>query len=183
MRRFFDDLKCICEVDHQSQRKRKHSMLSSQVSGRAKSFTSKIPIAGVCLALVLLITLGFVQTSIAGNMIHVSTPSPGVTGQCSLQEAIYSAEFGESIALNQADPDTPYATACEPGTGDGDTIILESGTTYNFSKSWDGDAHNYMGRTATPIIFKNLTISGNGATLAWTDNGGHPENFRLFAVG
>jgi len=158
-------------------------MLSSQVSGRAKSFTSKIPIAGVCLALVLLITLGFVQTSIAGNMIHVSTPSPGVTGQCSLQEAIYSAEFGESIALNQADPDTPYATACEPGTGDGDTIILESGTTYNFSKSWDGDAHNYMGRTATPIIFKNLTISGNGATLAWTDNGGHPENFRLFAVG
>jgi hypothetical protein len=54
---------------------------------------------------------------------------------------------------------------------------------YSFSKSWDGDAHNYMGRTTTPIIFKNMTILGNGATLQWTDNGGQPENFRLFAVG
>jgi len=39
-----------------------------------------------------------------------------------------------------------------------------------------------MGPTATPIIFKNITIEGNGATLERTSNG-NTENFRLFAVG
>lgn len=33
--------------------------------------------------------------------------------------------------------------------------------------------------TATPIIFTNITIQGNGATLEWTGTG----NSRLFAVG
>src|SRR5206468_1235493 len=44
---------------------------------------------------------------------------------------------------------------------------------------WDRDAHNPFGLTATPIIFANITIQGNGATLAWTG----AENSRLFAVG
>src|SRR5690349_6131024 len=119
----------------------------------------------------------------AGNMIHVNTPTPGATGLCSLQEAIYSAELGTNIALSQTDPDTTYPTTCEPGSGDGDTIVLKQGEVYSFGKSWDGDAHNYMGPTATPIIFKDITIQGNGATLQWVPNVKNPENFRLFAVG
>jgi hypothetical protein len=130
----------------------------------------------------ILVILGMVERCVAGSTIHVNTPSPGATRLCSLQEAIYSAEFGSNIALSQTDPDTTYTTTCEPGTGGGDTIILQSGTTYSFNKSWDGDAHNYMGPTATPIIFTNITIQGNGATLQWNDTGNSPA-FRLFAVG
>src|SRR5689334_25442168 len=74
-------------------------------------------------AFLVVATLGIVQKCLAGNTIHVSTTSPGVTGQCSLQEAIYSAELGASIAVNKTDSDTTYTTTCEPGTGNGDTII------------------------------------------------------------
>ncbi len=115
----------------------------------------------------------------AGNTIHVNTPSPGVTGLCSLQEAIYSTEFATNIAISHTDPDTTYTTTCEPGTGDGDTIVLKQGEIYSFSQSWDGDAHNIFGPTATPLIFSNITIEGNGATLQWTGTG----NSRLFAIG
>ncbi|HEY7304011.1 MAG TPA: DUF11 domain-containing protein, partial [Bryobacteraceae bacterium] len=50
---------------------------------------------------------------------------------------------------------------------------------YSFNTFWDRDAHNPFGLTATPIIFTNITIQGNGATLQWTGTG----NSRLFAVG
>lgn len=112
--------------------------------------------------------------------IHVTTTTQGNTGgtACSLQEAIYSAEFGQNIAIDQTDPDHNYTTNCEPGSGSGDTIVLEN-KTYSFNAVWDGDAHNILGPTATPIIFKTLTIQGNGATLKWTGAG----NVRLFAIG
>ena len=112
--------------------------------------------------------------------IHVTTTTQGNTGgtACSIQEAIYSAELGQNIAIDQTDPDHNYTTACEPGTGSGDTIVLEN-KTYSFTALWDGDAHNPFGPTATPIIFKTMTIQGNGATLKWTGAG----NVRLFAVG
>ncbi len=49
--------------------------------------------------------------TLSGATIHVNTTDQGVTsGQCSLQEAIYSAEFGanpatgKAIALDQTDP-------------------------------------------------------------------------------
>jgi len=50
---------------------------------------------------------------------------------------------------------------------------------YWFNTFWDRDAHNPFGLMATPIIFTNITIPGNGATLQWTGTG----NSRLFAVG
>lgn len=134
--------------------------------------------------LIAFMLLLIVHQTPAGSTITVDTTDPGVTnGQCSFQEAIYAAEFGANIALNQTDPDTTYSTGCAPGSGNGDTIVLQAGETYSFDKSWDGDAHNYMGPTATPIIFTSITIQGNGATLQWTDGGHAPENFRLFAVG
>jgi len=99
-----------------------------------------------------------------------------------VQEAIHSAEFGTNIAISHTDQDTTYPTTCEPGTGDGDTIVLKPGEVYSFDKFWDGDSHNYMGPTATPIIFKDIIIQGNGATLQWV-SGANPQTFRLFAVG
>jgi len=134
-------------------------------------------------ALIVLAIFALSARSSAATTIYVTTPFEGVSsGGCSLQEAIYSAEFGANIAISQTDPDTTYTTGCEPGTGDGDTIVLKNGEVYTFDKSWDADAHNYMGPTATPIIFKNITIEGNGAMLERTNNG-NTENFRLFAVG
>src|SRR5215469_16865059 len=111
--------------------------------------------------------------------IYVNTTAQGVTnGLCSFQEAIYSAEFGKNLAIDQTDPDDTYSTGCVSGTGNGDTIVLPGGT-LEFDRFWDGDAHNPFGPTATPIIFKTITIQGNGATLVWTGAG----NSRLFAVG
>lgn len=110
--------------------------------------------------------------------IHVNTTQQGVTtGQCSLQEAIYSSEFKTNSAIGATDPDNFYTTGCEPGTGV-DTIELPSNEVFNFTQFWDGDAHNIFGPTATPVIFSTITIEGNGATLQWTGAG----NSRLFAV-
>jgi uncharacterized repeat protein (TIGR01451 family) len=134
----------------------------------------------IAIAIALLVALAFAQLARAQATIHVNTTTQGVTygNACSLQEAIYSAEFGNNIAIDSTDPDHNYTTACEPGTGNGDTIVLEN-KTYSFSVLWDGDAHNPFGPTATPIIFKTMTIQGNGAMLQWTGTG----NVRLFAVG
>jgi FIMAH domain-containing protein len=134
-------------------------------------------------ALVVLATFALSERSSAGTTIHVTTPFEGVSsGGCTVQEAIYSAEFGTNIAISHTDQDTTYPTTCEPGTGDGDTIVLKPGEVYSFDKFWDGDSHNYMGPTATPIIFKDIIIQGNGATLQWV-SGANPQTFRLFAVG
>lgn len=129
--------------------------------------------------LISVLTAALAGHGAAAATITVDTTNEGVTsGHCSLQEAMYSAEFGTNIALNSAFPMQPYGTACAPGSGSGDTIVLQAGATYSFTKSWV-DLYNYMGPTATPIIFKPMTIEGNGATLQWTGSG----NSRLFAVG
>jgi len=131
------------------------------------------------LAAILLATIGIAQRSAAQNTIYVNTTTQGASnGSCSLQEAIYSAEFGANTAINATSPDSFYTTGCVAGSGNGDTIVLPNGV-FQFSSLWDGDAYNPFGPTATPIIFKNITIQGNGATLKWTGTG----NSRLFAVG
>jgi len=96
-----------------------------------------------------------------------------------LQEAIYSAEFASNTALNLTDPDRFYTSGCQlQGSSGPFTIVLQK-TVYSFNTFWDRDAHNPFGLTATPIIFTDITIQGNGATLQWTGTG----NSRLFAVG
>jgi len=112
----------------------------------------------------------YVTTTLEDN----SDPS-----NCSLREAIYAAEFGGSIAIGSTDPDTTYNTGCTDGSGTWNNIVLQTGSTYQFTRFWDGDAHNPFGPTATPIIFKTISIEGNGATLVWDGAG----NSRLFAVG
>ena len=133
------------------------------------------------LAAIPLLTLGSAQQIVAQTTIQVTTTQQGVTdpSHCSLQEAIYAAEFGSNTALNLTDPDRFYTTGCVlQGASGPFTIVLEN-TVYSFNASWDRDAHNPFGFTATPIIFANITIQGNGATLEWTGTG----NSRLFAVG
>ena len=113
-----------------------------------------------------------------------STTTPGDPHQlagepfCSLQEAIYATEFDADVALDQTDPDDTYFSGCADPSGNWNTITLQN-VTYQFNQSWDGDAHNAFGSTVTPIIFKAITIQGNGATLQWTGAG----YARLFAVG
>jgi uncharacterized repeat protein (TIGR01451 family) len=127
------------------------------------------------------IALGSAQRIGAQTTILVTTTQQGVTdpSQCSLQEAIYAAEFGSNTALNLTDPDRFYTTGCIlQGASAPFTIVLQKAV-YSFNTSWDRDAHNPLGLTATPIIFANITIQGNGATLEWTGTG----NSRLFAVG
>jgi hypothetical protein len=104
--------------------------------------------------------------------------------QCSLQEAFYASEFKSNLAINSSNPEITYTTGCEAGTGNGDTIMLPPGAVFTFDHSWDQDSHNYMGPTATPIVFSKIIIEGNGATLQWLDHGGAaPVNSRLFAIG
>jgi hypothetical protein len=60
--------------------------------------------------------------------------------------------------------------------------VLPAHAVFTFDHFWDGDAHNIFGPTATPVIFSNITIEGNGATLQWVDTFS-PGNSRLFAIG
>lgn len=128
----------------------------------------------------ILVLLAFNPPCAAQVHIFVTTTAAGVTnGQCSLQEAIYSSEFKSNIAISATNPDIKYSTACVPGTGNGDTIVLPTGAVLSFGRPWDQDAHNRYGPTATPIIFSKITIEGNGATLQWVGF----LSSRLFAVG
>src|SRR5215471_16353813 len=135
----------------------------------------------IALAATPFLALGSAQLTEAQTTIEVTTTQQGVTdaGNCSLQEAIYAAEFGSNTALNLTDPDRFYSTGCVlQGASAPFTIVLQK-TVYTFNTSWDRDAHNPFGPTATPLIFANIFIQGNGATLQWTGTG----NSRLFAVG
>jgi len=116
--------------------------------------------------------------------IQVNTKQQGVSnGQCSLQEAIYSSEFKLNIAVDSTDPDHFYTTGCAVGTGNDTIWLVPTGAVFDFERSWDGDAHNIYGPTATPVIFSTITIEGNGATLEWANTFSPIGNSRLFAVG
>jgi uncharacterized repeat protein (TIGR01451 family) len=114
----------------------------------------------------------------AANMIFVTTTQQGITDQfnCSLQEAIYAANFDQAIAIDSTNPDHFYDTGCVAGSGN-DTIVLPAGAVFQMSTIID-DAHNPTGPTATPIVFTNITIEGNGSTIQKIGN----LNMRAFAV-
>ena len=113
--------------------------------------------------------------------IHVDTSNPVnvAADHCSLQEAIYATEFGSNVALDQTDPDDTYNTGCSDSSGAWNVIDLPGGN-LTFTTFWGGDAHNPFGATATPIIFKAITIRGHGTILQPAAGAG---NFRLFAIG
>src|SRR5205814_2974395 len=152
---------------------------------------------GLFLALISFAITGENSTAAAsgsGARIYVTTTVQKIgeiaSGGCSLQEAIYSSVLHQSvtdtngiahgIAIDATDPDHFIATDCVAGTGNGDTIVLPSGGTFNLTTYLDGDAYNPYGPTATPIIFSAVTIEGDGAALQWSGGSG---NVRLLAVG
>jgi hypothetical protein len=98
-------------------------------------------------------------------------------GGCSLVEAIYSANFDDNVAIDSINPDHFVTTECVRGNGN-DTILLPANAVFQMS-SITSDAHNYMGPTATPIIFSNITIEANGSRLERTGN----LNIRAFSIG
>jgi len=133
---------------------------------------------------VLVSLLGVAGVHRAGaNTIFVTTLQQKIssTGGCSLQEAIYSANLHDSVAVAFVDSngvDQLIPTECVPGSGD-DLIVLPSSGVFLMSSIVD-DAHNFTGPTATPIITSTITIQGNGATLKWVNAS---LNARAFAVG
>ncbi|HWW14797.1 MAG TPA: choice-of-anchor Q domain-containing protein [Candidatus Dormibacteraeota bacterium] len=135
----------------------------------------------VALATALLVTLGAADRA-TGNIIFVTTSEQKITtsGGCSLQEAIYSANFHNNVAINFVNPAGSVhfiTTQCVPGTGD-DTIVLPSGGVFLMNAIVD-DAQNPFGPTATPLITSNITIEAFGATLQHTGS----SKLRAFAVG
>ena len=120
----------------------------------------------------------------SGAVIPVTTVEQKIseTGGCSLQEAIFSANFDQNVAISGYTllfPRQPIfiTTQCVPGSGD-DIIVLPAAATLSFSKVID-DAINPTGPTANPIIASRMTILAFGATLQRVGT----VNFRLFAVG
>ena len=134
----------------------------------------------IALAAAMLAIIASAQRSAAQATIFVTTTQQGVTDpkNCSLQEAIYSAEFGQNIAIGATSPDSAYQTGCVPGSGNGDTIVLQSvALSVHQPMGWgraqslwaDGDAdhlqdHHHSGQR------RNAAMAGTG-------------NSRLFAVG
>jgi hypothetical protein len=70
--------------------------------------------------------------------------------RCSLQEAIYSANFDSNIAISGYSGSTPIVvvTQCVPGSGD-DIIVLPAAALMQFSNIVD-DAYNPAGQRRHP---------------------------------
>src|SRR5438552_2479906 len=133
----------------------------------------------VVVPIVVLFAASVVQPALA-NPIVVTTTQQGVTDprNCSLQEAIHSANFHQALAIDSTNPDHFYTTGCMPGSGN-DIITLPDGAVLQMT-SIEDDAHNPFGPTATPIVFSNIIIEANGATLVAAADA---PNMRAFAVG
>jgi hypothetical protein len=139
-------------------------------------------VMGVIVVLALVSLTTFAGTAHAAT-ITVTTTVPGVNddAQCSLQEAIYSANLDASTAPDPAhptDPDAYVATGCAAGTGD-DTIFLPPGGVFTMQGP-TADVLNYTGATATPMVTSTVVIEAAGAKIV---HGGGPLAYRAFAVG
>jgi len=113
---------------------------------------------------------------VAGAVIPVTTVEQKISsaGGCSLQEAIYSANYDASVAVQYVGTTAVLIqTQCVAGSGD-DSIVLPAGAVFQLSKIVD-DADNPTGPTATPIIFSKITLFAYGAILQRTGS----KNFRL----
>jgi hypothetical protein len=132
---------------------------------------------------VTLVVLGLRNAAEAAD-IFVTTTEQRVSGGsgCSLQEAIYSANLHDNLSIDGVNPDGSdnfVRTNCVPGTGN-DTIVLPAGATFSYLAPIP-DIHSHLGPATTPIIFSNITIEGNGATLSGGGRGVYSGH--AFSVG
>jgi hypothetical protein len=103
------------------------------------------------------------------SVILVTTTDQEVNSDadCSLQEAIFSANFDDNRLPEPANPEDPYfTTGCTAGNG-ADTILLPAGATFLVSSIVD-DPASPAGMSVTPAINSAITILGNGARLERT---------------
>jgi hypothetical protein len=133
------------------------------------------------LASLIVLAVGLIGAGdVLGAVIPVTTVTQKISsfGGCSLQEAIYSANFDNNVAIAGYTGATSniITTQCVAGSGD-DIIVLPAAALMQFTDAIP-DAYNFTGPTATPIITSTITILGFGATLERTGS----RNFRLFAV-
>ncbi len=107
-------------------------------------------------------------------------------GDCSLQEAIFAANFDANKAIDPNSLNGPkLTTGCTPGSG-ADTIVLPAnGVLVTNGTLGSGaangvvqDPFNPAGLTATPSITSTITIQGNGARFERTTT----TNIRAFMV-
>ena len=130
------------------------------------------------LAVALLITLSFVYGAGAAT-ITVTTPNQGIAddGLCSLQEAIYSANFDFGVAPSAFIPLTYFDTGCEPGIGN-DVIQLDGSQTYQMTSILvEGKKRRVLTKMAElpknkplvrPAFYFVLHIGGRGNMLKKT---------------
>jgi hypothetical protein len=150
----------------------------------------------ICAAILLASLIG-VHPAKAQGIIYVTSLKDKITetGGCSLQEAIFSANLDNNVAIDKYDLDgTPHVitTQCAKGQGD-DTIVLPSGATLLLGTVVD-DPDNPTGPAATPMITSHITIEAAGSTLQYAPNLNTPPcqfftfpypcvySLRLFAI-
>ena len=113
--------------------------------------------------------------------ILVTVTTQRVTGGpgCSLQEAIFSANFDASLSIDGMDAfgnSLVRPTSCVPGSG-ADRIILPFRATFKVNGPIV-DPESPFGPTATPVIHSTVVIEGNGSSLV----GSGDAVTRAFAV-
>jgi hypothetical protein len=140
--------------------------------------------ASTLVVILVAIAVNSVQLATAQGVIVVGTTAPGVVadGYCSLEEAIYAANFDSQKAVDSAN-DVIDLLDCTAGNGD-DTIVLPAGAAFQMT-GIAHDAYNPFGPTATPIIFSNIVIEAHGAQIERSNPNRDFSgvNFRAFAVG
>lgn len=111
--------------------------------------------------------------------VNTTVQEVNADGDCSLQEAIYSANYDANIAPGTVSG-TFVDTGCVPGSGD-DTIVLmpsSAGATFTMTGPID-DQFNYAGPTATPMVSSTILVEGLGAALV---HSGGLLAYRAFAI-
>src|SRR5580765_5992576 len=103
----------------------------------------------ITFAAIPLLTLSSAPLTMAQTTIQVTTTQQGVTdaSHCSLQEAIYAAEFESNTALNLTDPDRFYQTGCVLQGNTEPVTLGRHKSVCSDSTFWDRDAHNPFGLT------------------------------------
>ncbi|MFN8424222.1 MAG: CSLREA domain-containing protein, partial [Anaerolineae bacterium] len=131
----------------------------------------------------------------AGTTINVTTTNQEVNADanCSLQEAIYAANFDANKAINPSNLNGPkITTGCTAGSG-ADTIVLPANGVFTINGAVDGlpsgvpfhivqNQFSVAGLSATPDITSTITIQGNGARLEFVPGAFSAPNIRAFVV-
>ena len=98
--------------------------------------------------------------------IQVTTTQQQVNddADCSLQEAIFAANYDDNVAIDPTNLGNLIETGCTPGDPGTDTVVLAAGQVYQVS-GYVQDPLNPAGISATPLVWSPIVLEGNGARL------------------